>query len=141
MSLDISHLQPSALTILGVATLVGFYAGRVARRIKLPSLIGYMLLGVLIGPSILHLLSESTMEAVSFIGEISLGLVAFNIGSELSIASLRRLGSGIVSIILAESMAAFLLVCAAIYVLTRDMPLALVFGAMAPASAPAGLLR
>ena len=138
MSLDISFLDLSALTLLGIATIVGFYMGHAARWIKLPSLIGYMVLGVVIGPSLLHLLSESTLEPLSFITEISLGFVAFSIGAELSLSTLRRLGPGIISIIFAESFGAFFMVTAGIYLVTRDLPLSLIFGAMAPASAPAG---
>jgi Kef-type K+ transport system membrane component KefB len=78
------------------------------------------------------------MESLSFITEIALGFVAFSIGSELNISSLRRLGKGIISIIFAESFGAFFVVVIAVYVLTRDLPMALIFGSMAPASAPAG---
>jgi Kef-type K+ transport system membrane component KefB len=138
MSLDISFLDISALTLLGLATIVGFYMGRTARLIKLPSLIGYMVLGVILGPSVLHLISEPAMERLSFITEMALGFVAFSIGAELSLSALKRLGVGIISIIFAESFAAFFVVTAAVYFLKHDLPLALVFGAMAPASAPAG---
>lgn len=138
MSLDISFLNFSALTLLGIVIIVGYYMGHSARFVKLPSLIGYMILGVLVGPSVFHLFSESRMEHLSFITEIALGLVAFSIGSELSLTSLKRLGPGIIYIILAESFAAFFVVTAAVYALTKDLPLALIFGSMAPASAPAG---
>ena len=135
---DLSFLHLSGLTLLGAATIVAFYLGRVARLVKLPSLIGYMVIGVVLGPSVLHLLDEPLMERLSFITEIALGFVAFSIGSELNLTSLRRLGPGIISIIFAESFSAFLIVVLGIYLLTRDLPLALIFGSMAPASAPAG---
>lgn len=136
--LDISFLKLSAMTVLGAAAIIGFYMGRAARLARLPSLIGYMIVGVILGPSFLNLLSESVAEPLSFVTEIALGLVAFSIGAELSFSSLRRLGPGIVSIILAESFGAFFVVTCAVYLLTRDAAMALVFGAMAPASAPAG---
>jgi len=135
---DLSFLHLSGLTLLGAATIVAFYLGRVARLVKLPSLIGYMVVGVVLGPSVLHLLDEPSMEQLSFITEIALGFVAFSIGSELNLTSLRRLGPGIISIIFAESFGAFLVVVLGIYLLTRDLPLALIFASMAPASAPAG---
>lgn len=138
MSLDLSFLDISALTLLGIITIVGFYMGHTARLVKLPSLIGYMVLGVIFGPSVLHLLSEPTMEHLSFITEVALGFVAFSIGAELSLSTLKRLGPGIISIIFVESFAAFFVVTAAVYFLTHDLPMALIFGAMAPASAPAG---
>ena len=138
MLFDISSLHISLLTAIGIATLIGFYCGSLARRVKLPSLIGYMLIGVVLGPSILNLLTDSGMSSLSFITNIALGLVAFSIGTELSIVSLRRLGTGMISIILAESFGAFFVVGIGIYLLTGDLPLSLIFAAMAPASAPAG---
>ena len=138
MKTDISFLQLSILTLLGGATIIGFYVGRLANRINLPTIIGYMALGIILGPSILNIFEEGIIQKLSFVSEIGLGFVAFTIGSELSLASLKRMGPGIVSIILAESLMAFLVVAIAIYVLTRDLPLSIIFGAMAPASAPAG---
>ena len=135
---DLSFLHLSGLTLLGVATIIAFYLGRAARLARLPSLIGYMIVGVVLGPSVLHLFDGPSMERLSFITEIALGFVAFSIGSELNLSSLKRLGRGIISIILAESFCAFLLVTCVMYLLTRDLPMALIFGSMAPASAPAG---
>ncbi len=136
--IDLSSLHITGLTLLGAATILAFYVGKAARRIKLPSLIGYMVVGVILGPSVLNLFNEPSMEDLSFITEIALGFVAFSIGAELNLSSLRRLGSGIISIILAESFGAFIVVTIAVYLLTRDLPLSLIFGSMAPASAPAG---
>jgi len=93
---------------------------------------------VILGPSVLHLFDENSMERLSFITEIALGFVAFSIGSELNLSVLKRLGVGIISIILAESFGAFFVVVVAIYLLTGDLSLSLIFGSMAPASAPAG---
>ena len=128
----------SVLIPLGIATLVGFYFGQGTRRIKLPSLIGYMFLGVLMGPSVCHIFGEAMMDRLSIISQIVLGFVAFSIGAELNLSSLRRLGWGIVSIIFSESLLAFSVVTGLVYLWTRDVPMALIFGAMAPASAPAG---
>ncbi len=99
MTTDLSFLHISAMTLLGVAALAGFFMGRLARRVRLPSLVGYMVLGVIMGPSLLHLFTDATMEKLAFVTEVSLGLVAFSIGSELSIGSLKQLGLGIISII------------------------------------------
>jgi len=138
MPSDLSSVNMCLLTCVGIAAIVGFYSGRGARKIKLPSILGYMLLGIVLGPSLLNLLNESSLGSLSFITQMALGFVAFSIGSELSLSSLKRLGPGIVSIILAESFTACIVVSIAVYLLTRDLPMAIVFGAVAPASAPAG---
>jgi len=138
MKTDISFLQLSILTLLGGATIIGFYSGRLANRINMPKIIGYMALGIILGPSILNIFEQGVIQQLSFVSEIGLGFVAFTIGSELSLASLKRMGPAIVSIIVAESLMSFLLVAVAMYAITRDLPLSIVFGAMAPATAPAG---
>ena len=124
--------------LLGVVSVVGYYIGNLARKIRLPSLLGYMVLGVVLGTSVAGFFLEHDLHRLSFITEITLGFVAFVIGSELSLVSLKRQGIGIVTIIFAESFAAFFVVLGAVYLLTRNWPMALIFGAMAPASAPAG---
>ena len=126
------------MVLLGIVTLVGYYAGNLVRMVRLPSLIGYMMLGVVLGSPALGLFNEHDLVRLTFITEITLGFVAFLIGAELSLVSLKRQGFGIVAIIFASSFAAFFVVLAAVYILTRDMPMALIFAAMAPASAPAG---
>lgn len=138
MTFDLSFLHTSLLTLLGIAAVAGFYMGHIARRAKLPALIGYMIFGVILGPSVLNIFDEPSIERLSFIAEIGLGFVAVTIGSELRISSLKRVGWSIVFIIFAESFMAFLVVAGALYLLTSDLALAIIFGAMAPASAPAG---
>lgn len=134
----LQHLDLPVLFLVGTTVIVSFFSGRLMKYVKLPSILGYIILGVIFGPSILNLLNEGLQERLSFITEIALGFVALSIGLELKFSSLRKLGSGIIYIIFAESFGAFLLVLPAIYLLTRNLPLALIFGAVAPASAPAG---
>lgn len=126
------------LAAVGLMAFLGLYFGFAARRIRLPALIGYMLLGILLGPSLLGIVSEHNVEQLAFVTEVALGFVAFTIGAELRISELRRLGRGIVAIILAESFVTFLFVTVALYAWTRDLALSLIFGAVSPASAPAG---
>lgn len=148
MSAPIEHAAENAASLPVLFTLVGamliicFYAGKMVRKTSLPSLIGYMLVGALFGPSFrqfgLEFFTAPVQHNLAFITQVALGFVAFSIGSELSMKSLRRLGNGIVWIIFSESFAAFIAVTGLVYAFTRDLPMALVFGAMAPASAPAG---
>ncbi len=126
------------LMIVGIMTLAGFYFGKAMHFLRLPAIIGFMLLGVLIGPSVLNLLGEQLQGGFSFITEIALGFVALSIGLELSFAALKKQGLGILLIIVAESLAAFALVTLVLFLITRNIALALTFGSLAPASAPAG---
>ncbi len=133
---DLFRVEP--LLLVGLVAIVGYYFGRGAHAARLPSLIGFMILGVVLGPSGVGFFYETNLTSLSFLTEMALGFVAFSIGAELSMVSLKRLGGGIVSVILAESFGAFAIVTVVVYLVTRSLPLALLFGAIAPASAPAG---
>jgi Kef-type K+ transport system membrane component KefB len=126
------------LFILGIIILIGFYLGRNMKFIKLPSIIGYMLLGVVMGSSLLNILNHQLLDSLDFISSIALGFVAFSIGLELKFTHLKKLGKGIIYIIFLESFGAFILVFVSLQLLTGDTPLSLLFAAIAPASAPAG---
>lgn len=134
----IQGLSLPSLLVVGVMTVFGFYVGKSMKYVRLPSIIGFMIIGVIIGPSLFDFLDTTLQNRLSFITEIALGFVAVSIGLELNFRTLRKQGSGIILIIIFESFLAFGIVTLGIFFLTRDLPLALIFGAIAPASAPAG---
>ncbi|HUT65114.1 MAG TPA: cation:proton antiporter [Spirochaetota bacterium] len=133
-----TSLSLPALLLVGVMTIIGLYAGKSMKWVRMPSIIGFMLVGVIIGPSLFNILDEPLQKQLSFITEIALGFVALSIGLELNFKSLKELGAGIIVIIICESFFAFFAVTAGLFLLTGDLALALTFGAIAPASAPAG---
>ncbi len=126
------------LLILGTVIVVGFYIGNNMKYMKLPSLIGYMVFGVLLGPSLFDIMHDDIQQDLSFITDIALSFVALSIGLELKFSVLKKLGKGIIYIIIAESFAAFIVVFLVVYIFTKDIALSLIFGSVAPASAPAG---
>src|SRR5690554_8156829 len=75
---------------LGLILLLGLTAEKIIYRCKLPAVTGYLILGMLIGPSLLNILNTSTVANLAPINTIALGLIAFLIGGELSLANLRR---------------------------------------------------
>ena len=134
----IHGLHMPALMIIGLMTLIAFYFGKSMRFLRLPSIIGFMIIGVLLGPSLFDLISEGVQHNFSFITEIALGFVALSIGLELSFSTLKQQGGAMILIIFAESIMAFIIVTIGVYLISGNLPLALIFGAIAPASAPAG---
>jgi len=128
------------LLITGSITFLGFYLGKSMKWLRLPSIVGCMIVGMIAGPSFLNILTDDLQEHLSFITELALGFVAFSIGLELSIKSLKKQGVGIISVIFAESFGAFFAVAFAVYFLTKSIPMALILGSLAPASDPAGTI-
>ena len=135
---------------IGIMLIAGFLGGVVMRRVKFPRVTGYILIGMLLSPSVLNLVSRATIESLDIITSVALGIVAYSIGSSLRLESLRRLGRSIGWITPFQSLGAWLIVTlvlafSAPFVLAIPnatlfnyyFPLAFVIGAIASATAPA----
>ncbi len=126
------------LALIGIAVTLGLFSGRLVKKVGLPSIIGYMLLGTVMGVSVLKLFHHEHLRELTFITDIALGFVAFSIGNELKMSTLKSLGKSIGLIIVFESVSALILVAVLVYLVTGDIVTALIFGSLAPATAPAG---
>ncbi|GAB4281778.1 MAG: hypothetical protein Kow0056_17380 [Coriobacteriia bacterium] len=123
--------------LIGLMILLGFIGARGADVIKIPWVVGYIAVGVLIGSSGLNLVSQSKVDSLEWLSVLALALIGFTIGGELRIRDMRTLGVSIVTITIFEALGAFVLVGITLKLITGSTPLALLFGALASATAPA----
>ena len=77
----------SPLLVLAVVLVAGVLSGALARRLKLPSVTGQILAGILLGP-ILHVFGHGTVAGLAPITSFALGLMAVAVGSHLNLARL-----------------------------------------------------
>lgn len=114
--------------------------GKLVSKIHLPAILGWLLTGMIIGPHALNWMDSSIMDAqwfhiLSNIGEVFVGML---IGTELILKELKKSGKQILIICLFEGITAFIFVSVAFFIFADiPMPIALVFGAIALATAPA----
>ena len=127
-------------TILGLGFILfaGLLSAKLIKKIKLPAVTAYLLLGIFIGPSLLKLVPEGILGASGLISNIVLGIIAFGIGQNFSRYHLRRIGKTVVWISVLEACGAWVLVTLIFYLILRQpFYLSLLFGAIASATAPA----
>lgn len=137
MLVDFIHPLPSLL-VAGLIIILGVFAGRFVARLRMPTPIGYMVIGVLFGPYLIGLISASIQVDFEFIQEIGLGFVALAIGLELNRRAVQGDAARIVIITVAQALVTFLGVGVAVALFTGSVPLGLLFGAIGTATAPAG---
>ena len=63
-----------SLLIIGI---IATYSGNLAEKIKLPSLIGMKIVGMIIGPSFLNIIPKQTLDIAPIIKDIALVTVLF----------------------------------------------------------------
>ncbi len=122
------------LLLIGLVLLLGQIGANLLRELKIPQVVGYILMGVLLGRSVLNWIEPDSLTGVT---SLALGLIGFTIGSQLKLYQLRKVGRSILWISLLEALGAFLLVSVAVFLLTGEVFKGLVFGALASATAPA----
>ncbi len=130
----------NTLVVLGLAVIAGLSAGRIVNKLKIPIVAGYVLIGVLLGSSILGVFNQQILDDVNLVSSLALSFIAFVIGEELEFKTLKKLGKSIILISLFEALAAFVLVTVAMQMMLHKLYLSLLLGAVASATAPAATL-
>lgn len=130
------------LLTIGIAYMVG----KLVSKIKLPAILGWLLTGMILGPHAFGVMNESLLNAQWYhaavnILECAVGLL---IGTELVWKKLKKTGPQIMITTLTQSLGTFFivsLVFALVFYFTQTpLYLALVFGGIALATAPAPAL-
>ncbi len=125
---------------LGIMIFAGMALGRLVKRLKLPNVTGYLLAGLLLGPSVLGLLDDEFLTSANIISDAALGFIAFSIGNEFKISYFKKVGATPIIIACLESFFAVAFVVVALVVTGHTLTFSLVLGSIAAATAPAATI-
>ena len=147
--------ETAILLSLGLTMVFGLASTRLMKIFHLPNVTGYLITGVLIGYSLWKLMgvpsvaviSESLANSFTIITDLALGFIAFSIGGEFKLSTLKKLGKSVFIITILQSGLACLAVDGALMIYTaitgtfrNNLSLTLCLGAIATATAPAATL-
>ena len=156
MENPLSHILPSAfhfmalngsqlMLLVGIMMFFGSFGGLIFQKLKIPQVVGYIVIGIIIGVSGLVLLGKETVAALNPISTASLTLIGFLVGAELKIDVIKKYGKQFVGILIGESITPFfvvgILTGTVTYLFTKSTAQAvsfgLILGAICAATAPA----
>lgn len=129
-----------------ITVVIAFLFGKLIAKLKLPSILGWLLTGMILGPHAFSLVNQQILDAhwyqtVVHIFECAVGLM---IGTELVWRKLRQSGKSIIVTTLTQSLGTFVVVSAVFgtvfFFSGIPVYLAFVFGGIALATAPAPAL-
>ena len=131
---------------MGVLILTGLLFSKLAKLVKLPNVTGYLVGGLLVGPSVLGalgipLITDEFLGEMNSVSEVALGFIAFTIGTQFQFEYFKRVGSGPIVIAIFEALIAVVFVfLGMVFILKCDVAFSLVLSAIAAATAPAATL-
>ena len=130
----------SVLFYVGLMLLCGLLFGRLAKKVSLPNVTGYLVAGLVLGPYVLGIVSKDMASSLSMVSEMALGFIALSIGAEFKLSYFKEVGAAPVVIAIFEGLLASACVTGGLLALGNDAKLALVLGAIASATAPAATI-
>ena len=122
---------------LGIILILGFLMTRLTKLLKLPSVIAYLLVGIIIGPCVINLIPGEVITRSSFISNVALTFVAFSAGQFFKFDVIKKSVGKAIIITIIESVTTFALVFVLCFFAFRlEAPFSLVLASLASATAP-----
>ncbi len=135
------------ILLMGIGVFGGTVGARVFQRFRIPQVVGYITIGLLLGP-LLNILSEQTVESLEPFNFFALGIIGFLVGGELKREVFTKFGKQVAAILLFEGISPFLLVGFLSFVVLiffydwhTSLAVAVVFGAICAATDPASTVN
>lgn len=72
--------------------LLGFIGGYLLEKIKIPKIVWYLILGILLGPSLLNIVDNSLLNISSYLRQIALVIILTRSGLSLNLKNLKEIG-------------------------------------------------
>jgi Kef-type K+ transport system membrane component KefB len=118
-----AHPTGEAALAAGFMLLVAFFSGKVFSAVRLPKLTGYIAAGIVFGPSVLGLVSDSMVVDLKLVNGVAVALIALTAGGEMDFRAIRPLLGVIVAISLIAVLGTAALLMLAVFLLRDMLPL------------------
>lgn len=125
---------------VSILLLAGLAGGTLAKKLKLPSVTGYILSGLLLGPSFMNLITGEVYNNLGFVNELALGILAISVGTELHRDVIKRLGHDLAFLSIGNTFFTMGLVTLITYWMGMPLPYALVLGSLGMTVSPSGVV-
>lgn len=122
--LPLGGAEQGAQTLLtfGFLVLAAYTVGEIATAARLPKIVGYLVAGMLFGPSVLGTVAASGIARLTPVSHLAVALIAFLAGAELRWAEVRERGSALITMMTAELLVTFVALTALLYSLRSFLP-------------------
>ena len=138
------------LFFVGLIMVLGSFMKAFSQKVKILNIVGYLILGIVIGPEVLNIVPQHFIDDSHVITDLSLSLISVLVGANLKYNVIKSVWKQIAIISIFEAIFTFIFISISFYLLfdLLDFKLqdeyrfiiAILFGGLASATAPATIL-
>ncbi len=138
------------LFFVGLIMVLGSFMKSISKKTKILNVVGYLILGLIIGPEVLNIIPQHFIDDTHLITDLSLSLISVLVGANLKYNVLKEVWVQIVVISIFEAIFTFLFISTIFYILfdfldfgfvnNYRLIISVIFGGLASATAPATIL-
>lgn len=130
---------------IGVILILGLISSLIFRKLKLPDVLSYIIVGILIGNSFFKIINPEITKYEHLLTSLTLGFIAFLIGESLRIKDIKEIGKSGIIVTVVQAIVTTLIVFIGFYFIfafkiinvNYSFETALILGVTATATAPA----
>ncbi|HBH12086.1 MAG TPA: hypothetical protein DDX29_03035, partial [Clostridiales bacterium] len=109
---------PLYVAIIMLTALIG---GNICMKARLPSVTGFIVVGLLLGPSFTNLINSEIIRSMSFVNDLAMGILAISLGAELHWPTLKRYSKDLPPLVTGEIALTILMVSSLSYLLGLNL--------------------
>jgi Kef-type K+ transport system membrane component KefB len=138
------------LFFVGLILVIGSFMKSISQKAKILNVVGYLILGLIIGPEVLNIIPQHFIDDSHVITDLSLSLISVLVGANLKYNVIKEVWRQIAIISIFEAIFTFLFISSSFYVLFDFLDfgfsneyrliIAVLFGGLSSATAPATIL-
>lgn len=122
LPLGVPGRSSQALLTFGFLILAAYTSGELATSARLPRIVGYLLAGVVFGPSVLNIVTLDVSLQLAPVSSLAIAMIAFLAGAELRFSELRERGRAIMLILASELSLTLIMLTGTLLLLRNYVP-------------------
>ncbi len=98
------------LIVFGLSLFGGLLGASFFQKIKVPQVVGYIIIGIIIGSGGFNIITKDDVESLKQFSMFALGIIGFLVGGELKFEDFKKFGKQYFAILFGEGVLAFIIV-------------------------------
>lgn len=128
---------PLYIAIIMLFALIG---GNICMKARLPSVTGFIIVGLMLGPSFTNMINSEIVASMSFVNDLAMGILAISLGAELHWATLKRYSKDLPPLVTGEIALTVLMVSILSYLFGLSVQISIILGVLAITVSPSGIV-